>query len=109
LINKLKAYELQDKCLDTVEANRKLGYPPDLRDYGIGAQILYDLGVRKLRLMTNNPKKYAAMDGYGLTVVEQIPLVTGVGEENRRYLEAKRDKMGHLLPTALGLDGDPEP
>src|ERR1700757_4727787 len=84
LMAKLKAYELQDKGLDTVEANRKLGFPPDLRDYGIGAQILYDLGVRKLRLMTNNPKKYAAMDGYGLTVVEQIPLVTGVGEENRR-------------------------
>jgi 3,4-dihydroxy 2-butanone 4-phosphate synthase/GTP cyclohydrolase II len=80
LINKLKAYELQDKGLDTVEANRKLGFPPDLRDYGIGAQILYDLGVRKLRLMTNTPKKYAAMDGYGLTVVEQIPLVTGDGE-----------------------------
>jgi len=108
LINKLKAYELQDQGLDTVEANRQLGFPPDLRDYGIGAQILYDLGVRKLRLMTNNPKKYAALDGYGLTVVEQIPLVTGVGEENRRYLEAKRDKMGHLLPTALGLDTDGE-
>jgi len=109
LINKLKAYELQDHGLDTVEANERLGFPPDLRDYGIGCQILFDLGARKLRLMTNNPKKYAAMEGYGLTVVEQIPLVTGVGEENRRYLEAKRDKMGHRLPTALGLDSDADP
>lgn len=109
LINKLKAYALQDEGLDTVEANQQLGFPPDLRDYGIGCQILYDLGVRKMRLMTNNPKKYAALEGYGLTVVEQIPLVTGVGEENLRYLEAKRDKMGHLLPTALGLDGEAEP
>jgi 3,4-dihydroxy 2-butanone 4-phosphate synthase / GTP cyclohydrolase II len=104
LINKLKAYELQEQGLDTVEANERLGFAPDLRDYGIGCQILFDLGVRKLRLMTNNPKKYAAMEGYGLTVVEQIPLVTGVGEDNLKYLEAKRDKMGHLLPSALGLD-----
>jgi 3,4-dihydroxy 2-butanone 4-phosphate synthase/GTP cyclohydrolase II len=109
LINKLKAYELQEHGLDTVEANERLGFPPDLRDYGIGCQILFDLGARKLRLMTNNPKKYAAMEGYGLTVVEQVPLVTGVGEENLRYLEAKRDKMGHLLPTALGLDSDAGP
>jgi 3,4-dihydroxy 2-butanone 4-phosphate synthase / GTP cyclohydrolase II len=109
LINKLKAYELQDGGLDTVEANERLGFPSDLRDYGIGCQILFDLGARKLRLMTNNPKKYAAMEGYGLTVVEQIPLVTGIGEENRRYMEAKRDKMGHLLPTTLGLDSDADP
>jgi 3,4-dihydroxy 2-butanone 4-phosphate synthase / GTP cyclohydrolase II len=108
LINKLKAYELQEAGLDTVEANERLGFPPDLRDYGIGCQILYDLGVRKLRLMTNNPKKYAAPEGYGLTVVSQIPLLTGVGEENVRYLEAKRDRMGHLLPSTLGLDeGEP--
>jgi 3,4-dihydroxy 2-butanone 4-phosphate synthase / GTP cyclohydrolase II len=109
LINKLKAYELQEHGLDTVEANQRLGFPPDLRDYGIGCQILFDLGARKLRLMTNNPKKYAAMEGYGLTVVEQVPLVTGVAEENLRYLEAKRDKMGHLLPTALGLDSEADP
>jgi 3,4-dihydroxy 2-butanone 4-phosphate synthase / GTP cyclohydrolase II len=109
LINKLKAYELQEQGLDTVEANERLGFPPDLRDYGIGCQILFDLGARKLRLMTNNPKKYAAMEGYGLTVVEQIPLIAGIGEENRRYLEAKRDKMGHLLPTTLGLDRDADP
>jgi 3,4-dihydroxy 2-butanone 4-phosphate synthase/GTP cyclohydrolase II len=109
LINKLKAYELQEAGLDTVEANQRLGFPPDLRDYGIGCQILYDLGVRKLRLMTNNPKKYAALEGYGLTVVEQIPLLTGVGEENLRYLEAKRDRMGHLLPSTLGLDTEGEP
>jgi 3,4-dihydroxy 2-butanone 4-phosphate synthase/GTP cyclohydrolase II len=109
LINKLKAYELQEHGLDTVEANERLGFPSDLRDYGIGCQILFDLGARKLRLMTNNPKKYAAMEGYGLTVVEQIPLIAGVGEENRRYLEAKRDKMGHLLPTTLGLDSGADP
>jgi 3,4-dihydroxy 2-butanone 4-phosphate synthase/GTP cyclohydrolase II len=109
LINKLKAYELQEHGLDTVEANERLGFPPDLRDYGIGCQILFDLGARKLRLMTNNPKKYAAMEGYGLTVVEQIPLIAGLGEENRRYLEAKRDKMGHLLPTTLGLDSNADP
>jgi 3,4-dihydroxy 2-butanone 4-phosphate synthase/GTP cyclohydrolase II len=109
LINKLKAYELQEAGLDTVEANQQLGFPPDLRDYGIGCQILYDLGVRKLRLMTNNPKKYAALEGYGLTVVAQIPLVTGVGEDNLRYLEAKRDRMGHLLPSTLGLDSEGEP
>jgi 3,4-dihydroxy 2-butanone 4-phosphate synthase/GTP cyclohydrolase II len=109
LINKIKAYELQEQGLDTVEANEKLGFPPDLRDYGIGCQILFDLGVRKLRLMTNNPKKYAALEGYGLSVVEHIPLVTGVTDENLRYLEAKRDKMGHILPTTLGLDRDAEP
>jgi 3,4-dihydroxy 2-butanone 4-phosphate synthase / GTP cyclohydrolase II len=109
LVNKLKAYELQEEGLDTVEANKRLGFAPDLRDYGIGCQILYDLGVRKLRLMTNNPKKYAALEGYGLTVIAQIPLVTGVGEENLRYLEAKRDRMGHLLPSTLGIDSEAEP
>jgi 3,4-dihydroxy 2-butanone 4-phosphate synthase / GTP cyclohydrolase II len=92
-----------------VEANEKLGFAPDLRDYGVGCQILYDLGVRKLRLMTNNPKKYAALEGYGLTVAAQIPLVTGVGEENRRYMEAKRDRMGHLLPSTLGIETEAEP
>jgi 3,4-dihydroxy 2-butanone 4-phosphate synthase/GTP cyclohydrolase II len=109
LINKLKAYALQDQGLDTVEANERLGFAPDLRDYGIGCQILYDLGVRKLRLMTNNPKKYAALEGYGLTVVAQIPLVTGVSEDNLRYLEAKRDRMGHILPSTLGIDSEAEP
>jgi 3,4-dihydroxy 2-butanone 4-phosphate synthase/GTP cyclohydrolase II len=109
LINKIKAYQLQEQGMDTVEANERLGFPPDLRDYGIGCQILFDLGIRKLRLMTNNPKKYAALDGYGLTVVEHVPLVAGVGEENRRYLEAKRDRMGHLLPSTLGLDSEAEP
>src|SRR5262249_44993048 len=104
-----KAYELQEQGLDTVEANERLGFPPDLRDYGIGCQILFDLGARKLRLMTNNPKKYAAMEGYGLTDVEQIPLVTGVGEDNLRYMEAKRDKMGLLLTSALGLDREIDP
>jgi 3,4-dihydroxy 2-butanone 4-phosphate synthase/GTP cyclohydrolase II len=104
LVNKLKAYALQDTGMDTVEANEKLGFAPDQRDYGIGAQILYDLGVRKMRLMTNNPKKRAGMDGYGLSVVERVPLQTGANEVNRRYLETKRDKLGHLLPSNVLRD-----
>ena len=102
LTNKIRAYHLQDeKQMDTVEANRHLGFPADMRDYGIGAQILYDLGVRKMRLMTNNPKKRAALEGFGLTEVESVPLVVGLHEENHRYMEAKRDKMGHILPDDL--------
>ena len=102
LANKIRAYHLQDdKQMDTVEANRHLGFPADMRDYGIGAQILYDLGVRKMRLMTNNPKKRAALEGFGLTEVESVPLVVGLHEENQRYMEAKRDKMGHILPDDL--------
>jgi 3,4-dihydroxy 2-butanone 4-phosphate synthase/GTP cyclohydrolase II len=101
LINKLKAYALQDTGMDTVEANEKLGFAPDQRDYGIGAQILVDLGVRKMRLMTNNPTKRAGLDGYGLTVVERVPLRTEAHDLNRRYLETKRDKMGHFLPSDL--------
>jgi 3,4-dihydroxy 2-butanone 4-phosphate synthase/GTP cyclohydrolase II len=84
-----------------VEANHRLGLPADQRDYGIGAQILYDLGVRKMRLLTNNPSKRAAIDGYGLTVVERIPLVTTANPLNQRYLETKRDKLGHLLPEVI--------
>jgi 3,4-dihydroxy 2-butanone 4-phosphate synthase/GTP cyclohydrolase II len=97
IINKLRAYHLQDQGLDTVEANRALGFKPDLRDYGIGAQILVDLGVRKLRLMTNNPTKIAGLEGYGLEVVEHVPLITPPTEYNRRYLRTKAEKLGHML------------
>ena len=98
LKGKLRAYQLQDKDgLDTVEANEHLGYPADLRDYGIGAQILADLGVRKMRLMTNNPQKVKGLDGYGLEIVERVPVQTKPNPFNRRYLETKRSKLGHLL------------
>src|SRR6476661_2919238 len=97
LLNKLKAYELQDQGHDTVSANEKLGFPPDIRDYGVGCQILRDLGVRKMRLMTNNPSKYVAIDGYGLSIVERVPLEVHPTENTQRYLEAKKNKMGHLL------------
>ena len=98
LANKLKAYKLQDEGLDTVEANQALGFPPDLREYGIGAQILNYLGVRQMRLLTNNPKKLAGLDGYGLSLLEQVPLTTTPNPANQRYLETKRDQLGHLLP-----------
>jgi 3,4-dihydroxy 2-butanone 4-phosphate synthase/GTP cyclohydrolase II len=101
LTNKIRAYALQDEGLDTVEANQRLGFPPDMRDYGIGAQILRDLGVGKMRLMTNNPKKRSALEGFGLHEVETVPLTRGINQENQRYLETKRDKMGHLLPQDL--------
>jgi len=97
LVNKLKAYELQDRGLDTVEANIKLGFKPDLRDYGIGAQILVDLGVRKMRLMTNNPKKIIGLEGYGLKVVERVPVETSPHERNLIYLKTKKKKLGHIL------------
>lgn len=99
LINKLRAYELQDKGLDTVEANIKLGFKPDLRDYGIGAQILVDLGVRKMRLMTNNPKKIVGLEGYGLKVVERVPIETKPHERNFIYLKTKKKKLGHMLDS----------
>jgi len=102
LVNKIRAYALQqEQQLDTVQANVALGFPPDARDYGTGAQILYDLGVRTMRLMTNNPTKRAALDGYGLSVSGTVPLMGSIHKENRRYLEAKRDKMGHTLPSDL--------
>jgi 3,4-dihydroxy 2-butanone 4-phosphate synthase/GTP cyclohydrolase II len=97
LMNKLKAYELQDKGLDTVEANIKLGFKPDLRDYGIGAQILVDLGVRKMKLMTNNPKKIVGLEGYGLKVVERVPIEVKPHEKNIIYLKTKKKKLGHML------------
>ncbi len=97
LVNKLKAYELQDRGLDTVEANVQLGFEPDLRDYGIGAQILVNLGVRKMRLMTNNPKKIIGLEGYGLQVVERIPIETKPHAKNIKYLSTKKKKLGHLL------------
>jgi len=97
LVNKIKAYALQDQGLDTVEANEELGFKPDMRSYGIGAQILVDLGVRKMKLMTNNPKKMVGLDGYGLRIVEQVPIEIPANEYNRCYLECKKLKMGHLL------------
>ncbi len=98
LLNKLKAYELQDQGLDTVEANVALGFKADLRDYGLGAQVLADLGLHKLRLMTNNPKKVSGLQGYGLEIVEHVPLIAGPAASREQYLETKRDKMGHMLP-----------
>lgn len=97
LINKLRAYELQEQGHDTVEANEKLGFRPDERNYGIGAQILRDLGVRKMRLLTNNPGKYIALDGYGLEITERVPLEAPPNENSRAYLRTKREKLGHLL------------
>ncbi len=97
LANKLRAYELQDKGLDTVEANIKLGFKPDLRDYGIGAQILVDLGVRDMRLITNNPKKIVGLEGYGLRVVERVPVEMKPHEKNIIYLKTKKKKLGHML------------
>lgn len=104
LTHKLRAYELQDQGRDTVEANLELGFPADLRDYGIGAQILVDLGVKTMRLLTNNPAKRAGLEGYGLSIVERVPLETEPTPQNIEYLRAKRLKMGHLLD---GLAADP--
>ncbi len=110
LLNKLRAYELQERGLDTVEANLELGFPADARDYGIGNQILADLGLSTIRILTNNPKKLTGIDGFGLTVVEQIPIEVQPNEENRRYLAAKRDKLGHRLhhQDLKNLDYEPE-
>src|SRR5438477_1538983 len=98
LANKIRAYALQDQGLDTVEANERLGFKPDQRDYGIGAQILRDLGVRTMRLLTNNPRKFIGLEGYGLSVVETVPLeVAPATDFTRRYMKTKKDKLGHTL------------
>jgi 3,4-dihydroxy 2-butanone 4-phosphate synthase/GTP cyclohydrolase II len=107
LLNKLRAYKLQEEGLDTVEANERLGLPADLRDFGIGAQILVDLGLSSIRILTNNPKKIHALEGYGLSVTAQIPIEEAPGPENLAYLRAKRDKLGHTLHhQGLDLDGE---
>jgi 3,4-dihydroxy 2-butanone 4-phosphate synthase/GTP cyclohydrolase II len=97
LHGKIKAYKLQEEGLDTVEANLKLGFPMDLRDYGIGAQIISDLGVRKIRLMTNNPRKVVGLEGHHLEIIEQVPIKQEPNEHNARYLETKKTKLGHKL------------
>jgi 3,4-dihydroxy 2-butanone 4-phosphate synthase/GTP cyclohydrolase II len=97
LLNKIRAYALQDSGADTVQANQRLGFAPDLRNYGIGAQILRDLGLSSIRVMTNNPRKLVGLEGYGLEIVERVPLLASPTQDNLGYLRTKRDKLGHLL------------
>jgi 3,4-dihydroxy 2-butanone 4-phosphate synthase/GTP cyclohydrolase II len=97
LMNKLKAYVLQEQGMDTVEANVSLGFAPDLRDYGIGAQILKELGIRQIKLLTNNPRKIKGLEGYGLEIVERIPIQMPATKDNDKYLHTKQEKLGHLL------------
>jgi 3,4-dihydroxy 2-butanone 4-phosphate synthase/GTP cyclohydrolase II len=109
LANKLRAYALQDQGADTVAANEMLGFRADERDYGVGAQILYDLGVRRMRLLTNNPAKRIGLESYGLAIVDRVPIAVMPRSENRRYLATKRDKLGHLLPDLeAGTDDETE-
>ena len=106
MLNKIRAYELQEKGADTVQANEMLGFKADLRDYGIGAQVMTDLGLKKIRFMTNNPKKVAGLEGYGLEITEWVPLHIKPNPHNRRYLQTKADKMGHVLPPeSIQVDG----
>ena len=107
LHNKLRAYALQDEGLDTVEANERLGSKADLRDYGIGAQILVDLGLKNIRILTNNPKKLVAFEAYDINVIDQIPIIAPANPNNRRYLETKQRKMGHLLEIEEELPREP--
>src|SRR6202023_2251221 len=99
LVHKLMAYELQDQGFDTVEANERLGFKPDQRDYGIGAQILTDLCVKTMRLLTNNPRKFVGLHGYGLSVSEAVPLEIPASDSTRKYLKTKKDKLGHRLSS----------
>ncbi|MGE0066558.1 MAG: GTP cyclohydrolase II, partial [Solirubrobacterales bacterium] len=100
LLNKLRAYKLQEEGLDTVEANLELGLPADLRDYGIGAQILADLGLTSIRLLTNNPKKIHGLEGYGLRISDQLPIAPAANPHNSAYLQTKAERMGHLMQLA---------
>jgi 3,4-dihydroxy 2-butanone 4-phosphate synthase/GTP cyclohydrolase II len=109
LLNKLRAYRLQEEGLDTVEANQRLGLAADLRDYGVGAEILADLGLTSIRLVTNNPKKIRGLEGYGLHVTDQVPIVQAPNPYNEAYMRTKRQRMGHLLPVhhqGLNLDAE---
>jgi 3,4-dihydroxy 2-butanone 4-phosphate synthase/GTP cyclohydrolase II len=99
--NKIKAYQLQDRGLDTVDANAYLGFAPDLRHYGVGAQILSDLGLGKMRLLTNNPKKVVGLESFGIHTIERVPIIGSVNDENSRYLNTKREKMGHILEETV--------
>jgi len=101
LLNKLRAYKLQEEGKDTVEANLALGFPPDLRDYGVGAQILADLGVKQARIMTNNPRKIVGLAGYGIEVIERVPIEMHPKPENARYLRTKKNKLGHYLSSVM--------
>ncbi len=107
LVNKMKAYALQEKGLDTVEANQELGFKPDLRDYGIGAQIMTDLGLKRIRFMTNNPAKVRGLDGYGIEIVEWVPIPVSPNPHNMKYLQTKRGKMGHIFPNETHLEEAP--
>ena len=111
MLNKLRAYELQEQGLDTVEANIELGFKADVREYGIGSQILADLGLTTIRVLTNNPKKITGIRGFGLSVVSQEPIEVSANDHNRRYLETKRDRLGHAIGERLHHQGerfDPE-